>query len=126
MEDNCFTILCWLLPYNVNQSQVYICPLPSESLPTSTPSHSSRLSESTGWSSLSYAANSHGLSTSHIVMYMFQCYSPSLSHCLLPLLCPKSVLYVCVPTPALQTDSSVSFFYIPYICVTIQNLFFSF
>ena len=28
MEDNCFTILCWFLPYNnMSQPQVYICPL---------------------------------------------------------------------------------------------------
>ena len=26
--DNCFTILCWFLPYiNMNQPQVYVCPL---------------------------------------------------------------------------------------------------
>ena len=31
LEDNCFTILCWPLPYiNINQLQVYICPLPLE------------------------------------------------------------------------------------------------
>ena len=30
MKDNCFTILCWFLPYiNRNQPQVYICPFPS-------------------------------------------------------------------------------------------------
>ena len=29
MKDNCFTILCWLLPYiNTTQSSVYMCPLP--------------------------------------------------------------------------------------------------
>ena len=28
-EDNCFTVLCWPLPYiNMNQPQVYTCPLP--------------------------------------------------------------------------------------------------
>ena len=31
LGDNCFTILCWFLPYiNMNQSQVYIYPLPPE------------------------------------------------------------------------------------------------
>ena len=31
LEGNCFTILCWFLPYiNMNQSQVYILPLPIE------------------------------------------------------------------------------------------------
>ena len=34
LEDNCFTIFCWFLPYiSVDQPQVYICPLPPE--PTS-------------------------------------------------------------------------------------------
>ena len=33
MKDNCSTILCWFLPYvNMNQSQVYACPLPLEPL----------------------------------------------------------------------------------------------
>ena len=48
MEDNCFTVLCWFLPYiSMNQPKVYICPLPLE------PSFHSilpfRLSESTGF-----------------------------------------------------------------------------
>ena len=31
LEVNCFTILCWFLPYiNMTQSQVYICPLRPE------------------------------------------------------------------------------------------------
>ena len=31
LKDNCFTILCWFLPYiNMNQPQVYIRPLPLE------------------------------------------------------------------------------------------------
>ena len=31
LEDDCFTILCWLLPYNyMNQPLVYTCPLPTE------------------------------------------------------------------------------------------------
>ena len=31
LEDNCFTILCWPLPYiNMNQPQVYTCPLSPE------------------------------------------------------------------------------------------------
>ena len=32
LEDNCFTMLCWFLPYNnVSQPSVYLCPLPLES-----------------------------------------------------------------------------------------------
>ena len=31
LKDNCCTILCWFLPYiNMNQPQVYVCPLPLE------------------------------------------------------------------------------------------------
>ena len=31
MVDNCFTALCWFLPYsNTNQLWVHICPLPLE------------------------------------------------------------------------------------------------
>ena len=42
MKDNCFTILCWFLPYiNMDQPQVYICPflleLPSHLPPRPTP-----------------------------------------------------------------------------------------
>ena len=40
LEDNRFTILCWYLPYvNMNQSQVYTCPLPLKP-----PSHQSLVS----------------------------------------------------------------------------------
>ena len=72
LEDNCFTILCWPLPYiSINQPQVYICPLPPEPhLPFPTPSHLSRLSESTGLSWLCHTANSHLLSILHMVMYV--------------------------------------------------------
>ena len=38
----------------------------------------------------------------------------------------KSVLYNCVSSAVLHAGLSVLFFYIPYICVSIQYLFFSF
>ena len=41
---------------------------------------------------------------------MFQCCPLNRSHLLLPTLCPKSVLYVCVSILALQTGSSVPLF----------------
>ena len=41
---------------------------------------------------------------------MFQCCPLNRSHLLLPILCPKSVLYVCVSILALQTVSSVPLF----------------
>ena len=38
LEDNCFTVLYWSLPYiNMNQPKVYICPLPLEPPSHSTP-----------------------------------------------------------------------------------------
>ena len=44
LQDVCFTILCWLLPHiNINQSQVYICPLSLEP-PSHLPSHPTPLS----------------------------------------------------------------------------------
>ena len=51
LENNCFTILCWFVPYiNMNQPQVYICPRPLE---PPTLSHPSTLSQSTRFESYS-------------------------------------------------------------------------
>ena len=54
--------LCWYI--NINQPQAYICSLPPIS-------HPSRLSQSTGLSSLCHIANSHWLSILHMVVYVF-------------------------------------------------------
>ena len=59
-------------------------------------------------------------------VYLCQRYSLSWLHLPFPLLCPKSVLYVCISIPALQIGPSVPFFQIPPVCVNIQNLFLSF
>ena len=84
MKDNCFTeFCCFLSSINMNQPQVYLCPLPLE--PPSPP-HPSRLLQRPGLNSLSHTANSHWLSILHMVMYMFQCYSLKSSHPLLLLL----------------------------------------
>ena len=72
----------------ISHRYIYVASLWT-SLPPSTPSHASRLSQSTGRSSLCHRANSHWLSVLHLVMYMFQCYSLNLSHPLLPPLCPQ-------------------------------------
>ena len=123
MEDNCFTILCWLLPYNrVNHPQIHICPLPPEPPPTPIPSHPSRLHRAPGWAPCAHTAASHWLSILHMVVYRCQCHSLDLSHTLLPLLCLKSVLYVYISIPTLK----IPFFYILYICVNMWNLFSSF
>ena len=121
MEDSCFTTLCWFLPYiNINQSQVYICPLPPEMPPphhpSSIPSHPSRLSQSTGLSYLCYIANSHLLSILHMAMYVFILFIsfvppsfPSGVH--------KSILYVCVSIAALQRRfTSIIFLDSIYMC----------
>ena len=86
MEENCFTVLGWGLSYiSMNQSQVTRMSPPSwSSLPPPTQSHSSGLSQSTGFSSWPYTANSHWLSVLQMIMHMFQCYCLSLSHPLLP------------------------------------------
>ena len=63
---------------------MYLCLLPHPS-----PSHSSRLSQSPGLSSLNHTASSHWLSILHMVMYMFQYYSLYWSHPLLAPLRPK-------------------------------------
>ena len=49
----------------MNQPQIYTCPL----LPPPTPSHPSRLLQSTCFSSLSHTSNSHWLS----ILYMMEC-----------------------------------------------------
>ena len=64
LKDNCFTEFCFLSNLNMNQSQVYIYPLPFE--PPS-PSHPSRLIQSC-LRFLSHTANSHWLSILHMVM----------------------------------------------------------
>ena len=95
-----------------------MCPLSLEPL---TPSHPSRLSQSTGLNSLSHTENSHWL---HIVMYMFSCYSLLLSDTLLPSCVQKSFLDICVSFAALQICCSVTSSYIPYGCIYIYIFFF--
>ena len=61
------------------------------SLSPPTPSHGSRLLQSTRFAgNLHSTANCHWLSVLHMVMRMFQCYSLNSSHLLLPPLCPQA------------------------------------
>ena len=76
----------------MNQLQVYICLLPLNP-PCHLPHHC-RWSQSTGLNSLCHPANSFLLSTLHMVIYMFPCYSQihptlSLSNCI----CNRLSLY---------------------------------
>ena len=101
----------FLLCNKVNQLYVYIYPhIPSLlSFPPSL-SHPSRWSQSTELISLCYAAASPQLSILHLVVYICQCHSLTLSQLTLP---PprvlKSILYICVFVPVLPPDSSEPF-----------------
>ena len=79
------------------------------------PLHPSRLSQNTGLSSLFYTANSHLLSVLHMVMCMFQCYSLSSSHSVLPLLCPQ-VCFLCVYLSFCSANRSISTIFLDSIC----------
>ena len=79
-------MLYWLLPCNnVNQSSVYICPLPLK--PPSNPwPHPAPLGchRALGWVPCVIP------SVSHVVIHMFQCCPLNLPHLLLPALCPQA------------------------------------
>ena len=76
--------MCWFLPY-IKMNQTYVPSLMALP-PTPTPSHTSRLSQSTSLSSLSHTANSYWLSILHMIVYMFLCHPLHSSHRLLSLL----------------------------------------
>ena len=54
---------------------IHMSPLSGVSLPPLTPSHPSRLSQSTRLNTLCHTASSHKLSIVYVVMCMSQCYS---------------------------------------------------
>ena len=57
---------------------IHMSPLSGVSFPPLTPSHPSRLSQSTRLNTLCHTASSHKLSIVYVVMYMSNCYSFSL------------------------------------------------
>ena len=130
LEYNCFIVLCQFLLYNkVNQLYIYIYPHDPPSCVSLPPSlsHLSRWSQSTKLISLCHAAASHQLSILHLEVYICQCQFLTSSQLTLPPPCVlKSILYVCVFIPARPLGSSVPFFQIPYMCISIRYLFFSF
>ena len=82
LEYNCFTIVCQFLLYNkVNQLYIYIHPHVSSLLRLSPtlPIPPSRWAQITELISLCYAAASHQLSISHLVVYICPCHSLTLS-----------------------------------------------
>ena len=88
LEANNFTILWWFLPHShMNQPRVYMCspswtplPPPSHPIPQGHPS-------APALSTLPHASNLDWWSISHMIIYMFQCYSLKSSH---PRLLPHS------------------------------------
>ena len=72
LEGNCFTILCWFLPYNQHESATGIHMSLLEP-PSHLPPHPTLLGcqGALGLTSLYHAAKSHWLSILHMVMYMF-------------------------------------------------------
>ena len=75
------TILWCFLPHtDMNQPQVYMCPLSWSPLPPPSPSHPSSLSQCTGLECPFHASNLDCSSISNMVIYMFQCYSLKSSH----------------------------------------------
>ena len=107
--ENCSTILYWSLPYmNMNQPQVYICPLSLEAsshLPPPTPSHPSRFSQS-AWCELpaSYPKFPWAL----FYIWSCTCFHAALSTRPSPSRTVSTILFsVCVSTAGLRIGSSV-------------------
>ena len=99
----CVSFCCWT---PVNQSYVYICPLPPAP-PSYTPPHPTRLSMAC--TPCAPTAATLWLSILHTVVCMFQCCSLNPSHPLLPPLHPQ-VCSLCISIPALQIGLSVPLF----------------
>ena len=76
LEANYFTILSWFLPYiDINQPWVYMCSPSWTPLPPPSPSHPSGSSQCTSPEHLSHASNLGWRSLSHLIIYMFRCFS---------------------------------------------------
>ena len=88
-------------------ASTHTCPLLPQPLPHTVPPY--WLSHSTGSRALCPYSSSP-LTLLDVTVYICQCHWLNLSYPLLPLLCPKSVLYVCIPSHALQMGSSEPFF----------------
>ena len=70
---------------DMNQPWVYMCSPSWTPLPTPSPAHPSGSSQCMALSTLSHALNLDWQSVSHMIIYIFQCYSLKSSHpCLLP------------------------------------------
>ena len=93
--------------------------------PPHTPSHPSRMLQSSDLSSLSNTANSHWLRILYVVAYMFPCYSLHSSHPLLPpwTRVHKPVLYVCLCCCPADRFISTIFLDSIYTHTDIKNIY---
>ena len=109
-----------------HESATRIHPSPPSwiSLPSPTPSHLSRLSQSPGLTSLCLTANSHRLPVLHMVMWMFPRCSLN-SPPLPPALCPQ-VRSLCWHLHCYPASRLISTVFHSITCLNIQYLSFSF
>ena len=129
LEYSCFTMLCQFLLYNkVNQLYIYIYPHISSLLRLPSTLLIPVLQVVTKHQAdLPVLCSCFSLATYCTFGSIYKCLT--LSQLTLPPPCVlKSILYISVFIPVLPLGSSEPFFFfqIPYICVSIRYLFFSF
>ena len=127
LNDNSFIILWWFSPFtNMDWLNIYMCPPilnlftpPSHPIPLGCP-------RALALGALLQASNLHWSSISHMVMYMFQCYSLKSAHSLLlPLSTKVCSLHLCLLCgPACRITGTI-FLSSIYICANMQYLSFS-
>ena len=113
----------------MNCSSVYMChphPEPPSHLPPTLSLCPRRKARTSSLAALLHSSNLQFSSILLIVTYMFQCYSLKSSH---PQLLPLSAnvcVYICACFAVPHEELLVPFVRIPYTCVNIQYLSFSF
>ena len=121
LEDNCFTILWWFLPYiDMNQPWMYVCLTILNPPPTSLPTPSLWVvPEHQLWVPC-FMHQTHWSSILHMVIYMFQYYSLNSSY---PRLLPQSPkicsLHLCLFFCLAYKVVVIVFLNSIYICVSI-------
>ena len=98
---------------------IYMCPLPVKPFSLS---HPSRQSQTLASGLVCLTANFYCLSTLHMAMYMFQCYSLKSSYLLSPPLCPK-VCSLCLHLCCCHVGRFISTIFLDPIYVhSVQSL----
>ena len=136
--DNCFTVLCWFLPYiNMNQSQVYICPLPFEP-PSHLPPISPLCVITEHWFALPESYSKFPLAicftygSVYVSMLLSPFVPPSLSLTLCLKVCSLCLRLHCCPADRfihlIRTDSNAFLFYgsVIFHCVYVPQLLYPF